>query len=411
MIKNKLQYIAVLLMALVATACVNDDTALQDLIAADPRIKPILIDIDMTPLDEGQETIPTNPADETYNDYWENNPWTVSVKVTYNDGEATVSTSNSRVKYTIEGAHVTIRSTASRMHIVASGETADGSLKVYSDYKYRLTLDGLSLANSHGAAINNQCGKTLYLCLAEESANALYDSMTYDYVEGEDMKGALFSEGQVIISGKGSLDVYANCRHGIATDDYLRVRKGVRLYVTTRVGNCLRGNDGVFIDGGVVGLRANGAGSKGISSHQSVTVGGGRTMILSHGEPRIETIADPLTGEAIVDTVSAAGVKCDSLMAMTAGTLRIKATGEGGKGLKLKSDFTLTGGDLEIVTIGRKGLASSKGIKVDGITRIEGGSLYSFSKFASAITCDSVYYAPGAITHDAPSKHFLQVKY
>lgn len=48
-----------------------------------------------------------------------------------------------------------------------TGSTTDGSFKIYSVEKYGLTLDGVSIANSDGAAINSQCKKKMTLVLAD----------------------------------------------------------------------------------------------------------------------------------------------------------------------------------------------------------------------------------------------------
>ncbi len=385
------------------TGCTSDDSVLEDLIASNPVVKPIDIALDYTDLDEGDDVIVTDPTDEAYNDYWENNAWTTTVRVAYTQDGATVTGTTTRVRATIDGGHVVINTSASRVHIVASGECSDGSLKVYSDYKYKMTLDGLTLTNPNGAAINNQCGKTLYLVLAEGTENHLEDGETYVIDdESEDMKATLFSEGQVVFSGAGSLSVYSRGKHGIVSDDYLRFRKGNKIYVNSVSGNGIRGKDGVFIDGSVINVETSADGAKAITSPSLVTITGGRTTLITTGAPVVDV--------ALADTSSCAGLKVDSTLVMTGGTLAIKSTGEGGKGINAHQTFQFTGGTLKVVTTGRKGLASPKGIKCDGEMTVQGGYIYSYSAYASPIDATPLSLASGYLLYE-PKDRVVTIQY
>ena len=51
---------------------------------------------------------------------------------------------------------------------------------------------------------------------------------------------------------------------------------------------------------------------------------------------------------------------------MTAGMLNLKSTGEGGKGINSDKDISIISGELNVVTLGDKGVASPKGVKADG---------------------------------------------
>ncbi|KAA6344959.1 hypothetical protein EZS27_007423, partial [termite gut metagenome] len=45
------------------------------------------------------------------------------------------------------------------VNYILSGVVDNGSVKIYGNYKFGLVLNGVSLTNPHGAAINIQCGK------------------------------------------------------------------------------------------------------------------------------------------------------------------------------------------------------------------------------------------------------------
>ncbi|MCQ2287875.1 MAG: carbohydrate-binding domain-containing protein [Muribaculaceae bacterium] len=396
-----LRYSMLALVAFVMASCVNDDSDLNVLIQENPgRIIPPVIEFDYSDLDEGMDIIPSDPDDETYNDYWENSPWTTNVRVNYTAEGVKVTGTTTRVKATVEGGHVTVRSTASRVHITLSGECSDGSVKVYSDYKFKLTLNGLDLTNPHGAAINSQCRKTMYLNVAQGTANRLADGEGYiTPPDEEDMKGTVFSEGQIVVSGNGSLDVYCNGgHHAIASDDYLRFRKGNKIKIESRSGNGIRAKDGVFIDGSVINVCSLKDAGKAINSKDRLAITGGRITAITTGAPVIDT--------ELADTTSAAAVKCDSLMTMTGGTLRIKSMGEGGKGIKAKGNVVISGGSIEIVTTGIKDKASPKGVKCDGEFKIDAGRVYVYCAHTSPMHAATLTLAPGYKDYVSKSRLF-----
>ncbi|MBR1474245.1 MAG: carbohydrate-binding domain-containing protein [Muribaculaceae bacterium] len=383
------KYLTILLVAITATACVNDDTDFSDLINGsggsdkpeEEVITPIDIALDYSDLVEADDVVVTDETDEAYSDYEENTDWSYTINVAYDGDQVTLSGNTSRVRSTVEGGHVVIRSTSNRVHYVLSGTSDNGSFKIYSENKFKLTLNGLTLTNPTGAAINNQGGKSLYLVLADGTSNTLTDGATYTDIAGEQMKGTLFSEGQVLVSGKGSLNIAGNCRNALVSDDYFRFRPGCKVNITCSTGHGIKANDGIIIDGGVLNIAVSGDGSKGIRCDSTMTVNGGRTTIIATGGVAIT----PATDIAAADTSSCAGIKCDWPLTINGGSLLCKATGEGGKGINNVGDIVMTGGSVQVVTLGPKNLASPKGIKSDGTLTMSGGYLYSYSANASPI--------------------------
>lgn len=403
---SKVLYTALMVVMMATASCINDNSDLETLIEqSENAIQPIEIEFDYSALAEPADEPITDVNDPYYNDYVENDTFDRVVYITYNGESATVAGEYDGATVTVNGAHVTISSTKGRMDYVLSGTSSNGSLKIYSENKFKLTLNGVTLTNPTGAPINNQCGKSLYLVLNDDTENILTDGTTYSVAAGEQMKGAIFSEGQIIVSGKGLLNVNARGGHGIASDDYIRFRPGCRVTVSAAGGHGVKANDGIFIDGGVLNVAVESAGYKGFNSDLDIEVNGGRTTVITTGDSKI--IAETL--ETAADTSSCAGIKSDGVLTVNAGTLNLKSTGEGGKGINVAGDLVIAGGTVNVVTTGVKEYSSPKGIKSDTGINITGGSIYSFSRNAATIDAPSISIADGYSTYENIKRRYILI--
>ncbi len=308
-------------------------------------------------------------------------------------GAATVSGigSGDSIEATVNGNGVTIvNSGTAKVQYTLSGSTSNGYLKIYSAKKQALLLDGVSLANSDGAAINVQgpqaspnSGKATYVVV--EGTNTLADGGTYSRTPStEDEKAALFSEGQIIISGSGSLTVTATGKAGITSDDYLKIADGtVQLAVSSTAGHGLRGKDSVPVCGGTTTVNVSANGKKGISTDGPCRISGGSTTVQTSGNTVVES----------GDTSKVACLKCDGDFSITAGSLTLAATGIGAKGLSADGTGTFSGGTVSVSATGSNfgtsgggggghwgpqsssNSVASKGIKCEGNITVDGGTV------------------------------------
>lgn len=371
-------------------------------------IIPKEISLDDSELIEPAEVVPEDEEALDYGDYVENTTWATTVRIVMDGDTATVTGNPSSVIVSVEGAHVTVTSAAKRVRYIVSGSTTDGSLKFYSERKFQVQLNGVDITNPHGAAINNQCGKSFYLVVNEGTENTLRDGEQYAMIEGEDQKGALFSEGQILVSGKGLLNIYSVGKHCMASDDYVMVRPGTRLYLNSASGHGIKAKDYVYIKGGVINMEIAAEGAKGINCDSLVTIAGGRTTIINTGSTKLET--DSL-GQAV--TTACAGVKADYNMTMTGGTLNIKCTGDDAKGVNVAEPFLFTGGELNVVCTGQKVNVSPKGVKCDTSCTIQGGSIYSCAPNGKALDADETQLtiADGYTTLNQEDVRLFEVVY
>lgn len=326
------------------------------------------IAIDSTSLSE-TETIPSDDED-----YIENNTFDSEVNIVYNGTSASYTGSVSGVTVSISGADVTVTSTTKGVKYILSGSTTDGSFKMATgddDKKFALELNGVSIKNSDGPAINIQVGKRAYIDVADGTTNTLTDGTSYASSD-EDQKGTIFSEGELLFSGEGNLRVYGNTKAGIASDDYILIRPNSNIYVKSTAGNGIKSNDGIFIRGGVINVETSATTAKALSSDGVVQIDGGRTIAITTGGGEWDSDDQDVSGSA--------GVKSDSTFTMNGGELYCKSTGKGGKGISSDQQILVNDGTIKIITTGTAYTygsydTSAKGMKSDGNMVISGGSI------------------------------------
>ena len=386
-------------LTLVMASCEKDDTDMDDVLAQ-YLVEPASIELDYSALDEAPDVPVTDENDSSYNDYVENSPWNKVINITFDGATPVVEGSVPGVMVQADGNHVTVVNMSGPVKFVVCGQTTDGSLKFYGDKRFQLLLNGAEITNPHGAAINNQGSKSMYVVLADGSFNALCDGTDYVMVDEEDQKAALFSEGQMIFSGKGELTVNAKGRGGIRSDDYIRIRPGVKINIYSQALDGLRANDGIIIDGGVINVETSGVGAKGVRSGGPLTVNGGRLISVNTGDTREYT-----TDEGLADTTACAALYCDTLLTVNGGVLKFKATGDGGKGINGKHNVVIKGGETTVVATGTREIKKPKGVKVDGSFAISGGYFYTYSRRSDPLdVAGQVSVAAGYRTYDTGPK-------
>ncbi|MCC8114714.1 MAG: carbohydrate-binding domain-containing protein [Bacteroidales bacterium] len=323
--------------------------------------------------------------------YHELNTFSNTVTVTYSGSSATVSSTNSQILTNVTGAYVTIdmaTNDVDKTEIILKGTSTDGGLKVYGASKFKLTLDGVDLTSQIGPAINSQCKKRIYVDVADGTENSLVDCSKYSndpyYLSGssaddEDRKGCFFSEGNLIFSGTGVLQITGNKKHGLCTDGYIYVRPGVTLVVNNAVKNAIhvKGDTddgiGVRIMGGLIYAYTNGTAGKGIKCDYDIDIQGGTLQLNTAGGSEYDSDEK--------DTSSPAGLKSDTNIYISGGTLTLKSTGTGGKGINADGKVSISGGTTTVTTTGGKftysqSLTSSpKGVRAEGNIDISGGVL------------------------------------
>lgn len=152
-----------------------------------------------------------------------------------------------------------------------SGNLSDGQIEINTEKKVVLQLDGVSIKNSAGSAINVINAKRVNVELMPGTVNSLEDGS----IQHDADKGALFSNDTLEIGGSGTLNIRSNYAHGIASDDDIIVNGGRLHIVSTKSG--LFANDDITINGGTLYCDA---GTNGIKCKNTISINGGTSVLM-----------------------------------------------------------------------------------------------------------------------------------
>ncbi|MGN0187461.1 MAG: carbohydrate-binding domain-containing protein [Paludibacteraceae bacterium] len=327
-----------------------------------------------------------------------------TIRIVYDNTAVRIENDHPNVAITADGTAVTINSTAKNIKYIVSGTSTSGSLKIYSDSKFVLELSDVHLTSTNSPAINIQTGKCTYLQLV--GSNTLCDAATYLDTADEDAKATLFSEGQLIFSGNGSLTVSSVAHHAICSDDYIVIDGGT-IAITGAGVDGIHANDYVQINGGDITIvsssdgiesgaqffEQNGgniqiqcgasSGCQGIKSDSAVVINGGNltvtqsceaieaVYVIVHGGNVLLTAANDAVN-ATKGTVSGGTEQNDgSLIRIDGGIVVANVTN--GDAVDSNGNFELAGGVL--IANGPKQAGAEEAIDVNGTRTFTGGTL------------------------------------
>ena len=382
-----------------------------------------------------------------------------TVNIVYNGSTATVTMADNLAAYVtaeVSGAHVTITQSNTtaidddEITYVLSGTTTNGSLTLAGSYKCTVSLDGVTLTNPSGAAINITNSKRIQLSAKKGTVSTLTDG-------SGSQKACIYSKGQLQLQGNGTLNVVGNTKHAIKSGDYISV-KNLTLNITSAVGdgiNCEEyfqmksgtvtisgvGDDGiqcdlggttstgettdhededtgnVYLEGGTLTITTTAAASKGIKADGS--------MIVSDGTYAITTKGSAAWDSDDSEVKACAAMSADGNMTISGGTLTLSSTGAGGKAISVDGTLTISGGNISAITSGQIAYCSStsnttiktttssstterladalktspKAIKADGAMIISGGTTYAKASYHEAVETKSTLDVTGGVIY------------
>ena len=280
------------------------------------------------------------------------------------DGEVEITNDSEKGK-----AHLLIKA-EKKVNYVLTGKSDDASLLIFSKKKFKLTLKDLSLSNDKG--VPAICSQTKKRCFIETIGTATIKDAEMDgnysldsrFDNVEDTKGAIFSEGELIFCGKGTLNVEGRCKHAIASDQYVRINEGANVNVKGSKKDGIQTNDAVLIYGGKLNIANVGRDLEIHPTYSSKKMNGIQCekgyIVIKGGE--IE-ISSPGYGiYANYDDFSKSDIMTEkSFIYIDGGKINIETTEAKGHGISAKNHIIIRNGEINIKAKG----AEAKGIEAD----------------------------------------------
>lgn len=350
-----------------------------------------------------------------------------TVEVKYSESAAAVSVAGNIAPYVdvvVSAGHVTVNqsdlvsdATCGEITYILSGECADGEFTLNGTYKSTIELQGVTLTNPAGAALNIQNGKRIALSAKTGTVNSLTDG-------NGSQKGAIDCKGHLELKGKGELNLTGNKSHAVYAKEYIEI-KNLTLNILGAAKDGLNCNQYFLMESGNVSIASTG--DDGIQTSYkddtdreaedtgSITINGGTLtvaisadaakcikadadVIINGGTLNLASTANGIWDSSKSKTKASACIGADGDISINAGDLNLKATGSGGKGISCDGVFTMADGKLEVATSGgmlvysngslnhnytadaeriaSDNKSSAKGIKADSGVSIKGGEIY-----------------------------------
>lgn len=241
----------------------------------------------------------------------------------------------------------------------ASGTLADGMIAVNTLEAVDLILNGVALTHPSGPAIYAISVAKLNVILADGTTNTLSDGPIYTDTT---LKGTVFSNDPLEISGTGALTITANYKHGVVSDDNL-ILSGGNITIVSAIKDGFHANDDITVSGGTIQVTY--ASSDGFESENTLTVSGGT-----------------LTLAATVD-----GLKSASTLTIGGGTINVTSAT---KGIESKGNLIVNAGDIS-VTVFDDGLSAITAMNLNG------GRIYVNASGTAIVSGGSMTIAGGVI--------------
>ena len=392
-----------------------------------------------------------------------------NVLVKYNGGSADVFVAGNianHITAQVTGARVAVMQdadVASEYTYTLQGNSTSGCFYHAGKYKMTLVLNGVNLTNPDSAAINIQNSKRIAVQLADGTSNTLADGAA------NTKKAAFLVKGHAEFSKGGSLTITGNKKHALACNEYMEVKKTLgNITITSAVADAINvvqyfqmnggnvniiscGDDGIQVDaedtsdgtldghvliqGGTLTINASADATKCIKAEGNVDITGG-TLTLKHTgiaswDSSESKIKEPIgissdrnitiNGDAAVLNIKMTGngtrgMKCDSTLTATAGTIDINCSGEpwaygttdttNVKCAKADYAFILNGANIKCTT----SKDEAEGIHSEGTVLISDGTL-TLNTYDHGIKCDgNMDITGGTINFTIPGEASKAIK-
>ena len=281
---------------------------------------------------------------------------------------------------------------AGTYHLTGTIENGSITINVGDDDKVKLILDNVSITNQNGPAIYVENADKVVITLLEGTNNTLTDGGS-----NEEIDGCIYSKDDLVINGKGTLNVNANNLDAIVSKDDLSIFEAT-ININAK-DDGIRGKDSLEIKDATINVVSKGDGLKTTNDTEEekgymiiedtkLTIDAGDDGInaetdlkISGGTYEINAIDDGIHANGMLQVDdgtfninSAEGLEA-TYVKINGGTININASDDGINAGNKSSRYSVTveinGGAITI----KMGAGDTDGIDSNGNLYINGGTI------------------------------------
>ncbi len=221
------------------------------------------------------------------------------------------------------------------------GTLSNGMIFVNTTEKVKLRLNGCSITNSNGPAIYFQNVDKGFITIEKGTTNSLTDSKTYSTANAG-AKAVLFSNDDLEIKGAGTLNITANYKHGICSDDDIKIENG-NIIIKAAPSDGIHCNNTIEVTGGTLDITAA---SDCMDTDGDIIIEAG-TLTLSAGDDGMHSeLALTINGGTITVLKAYEGIEGKTVTTVNNGTVNITATEDG---LCAGKQLVINGGEIAVI--------------------------------------------------------------
>lgn len=351
----------------------------------------------------------------------------ISAKLKNNKLSLDCSAATGKTRFIFTG---TCTSTSTVGVVIEDDDTDDSA-----SYDICLDLNGVTIYSGNYPCINVKSAIRTFVVLEDDTTNTFVDGRSYgtpygdDYTNdstnteatytsvtvvenGSDAKGSLFSKGQMLFSGTGSLNITTSYKHSIYSKDYIHFYNG-NINIANSGRNGIQSVNGFIMEDGSISITGTGTNtnnqSRAIIVEGSEDEQGEGFILINGGTITTSTVSKGISAKWDIDEDAETTETTDDpypYLKITGGTISITTTGTpldesssavtftdadgvsvsettslSPEGLEGKQDVFITGGKITLNTTDDGINASS----TSGVVKISGGEIYVKSSGNDAI--------------------------
>ena len=256
------------------------------------------------------------------------------------------------------GINKTVDNEDGEIIYVLSGTSADGEFYLEGSFKCTVELNGVTLTNPSGPAINIQNGKRVAVSAKKGTTSTLTDGANDTY------NGCYHCKGHTKFKGKGTLNVVGNSKHAVYSKEYVEI-KNLTLNITAAVKDGIHCKEYFLMESGEVNI--SGVKDDGIQVELSGTTSTGTTA--SHEDEDSGNFY-MTSGTLKISNYGSKSIKADGAITYSGGTRNFSESSTLANGIE--EAIVTSGGNTQVFDLsGRKTNKLQKGlniVKKDGRT-------------------------------------------